>query len=125
VSPSNLGGGGPDNQNGEAAEVRYHDVTTDASGSLLDLVITTQSSTYLAKNAASGNGLGFFPTAGWASVNSRNLGTMTYPHADFTCADFPASGGNDHCRAEATLSSRSRARTRRRTRPRPAASGGA
>ena len=56
VSPSNLGNKGPDNGNSEAAEVRYHDAATDASGNLLDFVITAESSTYDPKNAAGGNG---------------------------------------------------------------------
>lgn len=64
VSPSNLGNKGPDNAAGEAAEVRYHDASTDIDGRSLDFVITTQSSTYDPKNALGGNGLGFYPTAG-------------------------------------------------------------
>ena len=61
---SNLGGHGPDTSAPE--EVRFEGAATTADGlTNLDFVQSHASSFYLPKNS-NGNGLGWFPDAGWS-----------------------------------------------------------
>lgn len=76
VSPNNINNQGPDF--GQEQVINLNDVSTAKDGTVLDFVISDADPKFASKNT-NGNGLGFYPTAGY-EPSIRTVQTSTNLH---------------------------------------------